>query len=476
MIRSPIKILSLVVILLCPFQVTFAVVENIALVKLGLEELQHKLESLQIGADEVASNKIEMAANEARRLLRELEEIESGVVADGNEALDEVIRSAHKLSSDLGGTLESIESRAYVDVNATLANLNQTLDEFPTIDVQPYIAAIVPPRVDHDISDRRISLYGYFPADDERDVEISVNGKKVTHTRQSSGIVTIGIPTYMVLKEESYLDIDMSVPTRWGLFDFFEDTKRLNSTLYVQKKLPYTCNVEVCDTNPNYLVTVNANKVFTDMANTQSNASKPSVNREVNAEDLFVATINGATTNYIPKSAKIIKLNESFRTYGGCEHNRPSGSIKRWNHDSVTFSLSAAGKGPHNHKGMKKDCGEVSKLFNSGKCGKVPYFYLDGGGGTKSIISMRPTFTVNKKNQEPTIRTSSSEMFLGRKSSKNMSVAVKDDTSVHINCSFKDGRESSALAALILKKKDTEESNLDVSARVADGKLYVSTQ
>jgi len=94
------------------------------------------------------------------------------------------------------------------------------------------------------------------------------------------------------------------------------------------------------------------------------------------------------------------------------------------------------------HSGWSEDCGEVSKLFNSGGCGRKPYAYLHGGGGSHAEIHMRPVFQVRGKGVPGYIARAPLQVPLGYDATSVLTLKLKtEDWQAGILCGSRDGDE-----------------------------------
>lgn len=240
-----------------------------------LSELQVVIDRTQVGLDSMSAAKLEAASNEAERLLREVDKIRRGTVKDVNEAIQEVARQTQQLTASLRKTISQTERRVFLDVNTALANVSQSLDGIPLVRVRPHVAAIEPSRLRPNATNRRIAIYGYFPdAKDGRRAEVSLAGVTIPLTREAGAKYSFDLPAGLALKEETFIDLSISVPKRSGLFGLWKSFDRFSDRIYVERLLPFTCETQIRDPNPALDQTVQASIEFTDEARTQAGGGK----------------------------------------------------------------------------------------------------------------------------------------------------------------------------------------------------------
>jgi ElaB/YqjD/DUF883 family membrane-anchored ribosome-binding protein len=390
--------------------------------KSTLTELQAVTDRAQIGIDSIAASKIEGTSNEVQRLLKEIEKILNGKVKDVNEAVQEVAKQTHQLSSSLRKTISETQRRAFLDVNTALSIMSQTLDGIPLVKVDPYAAALDPPRLRADVTNRRITIYGYFPdSKDGRTPSVIVSGKTIQLTKETGAKLSFDLPKDLILKEEEYIDIDISVPTRSGWFGLWKSEAKFSDRVYVERSYPFSCDLEVLEVNPALYEVLRAPNEFTDEARTMGGGGRPSNIRTLSASDLLIATVPGAAERYDLSSVKIQSPGAHFSGGAACsDHANWSGNIRRWNPELVEFELRAPSVGQHMHTGTRRQCA-------FGICVDVPYVYSHGGGGSHANIGLRPTFVVRRQGVEPFVRKASNYLptWLSRVCEKRDQVPAK---------------------------------------------------
>ena len=452
---------------------------TILALKATLTELQAVIDRAQIGLDSIAAAKIEAASNEAQRLLREIEKIRKGTVKDVNEAVQEVATQTHQLASSLRKTISQTERRAFLDVNTALANASESLDGIPLVKIAPYAAAIDPPRIRSDVSNRRVLVYGYFPdSKDGRSPEAVVGGSTVQLSRETGAKLSFDLPRDLALKEEQFVDIQSNVPTRTGWLSLWKGMESFKDRIYVERSLPLSCNVQVLEANPALDEIVRASSEFTDEARTMGGGGKPSNIRTVSSKDLLIATVPSAVDLYDITNVRIQTLGERFWGGAACsDHGNWSGKLRRWDPESVEFELSAPSVAPHMHSGMRDDCGFVSNVLGAvvgQRCIQVPYTYLHGGGGSHANIGLKPTFVVRKKGVDPFVKKTPVTLSVGYQATEKHEIKFQQTGwQLNLLCSFKDGDEKWDTGPINLSPQLQKAVSKGVAASYDNGVLFV---
>lgn len=439
--------------------------------KAGLSELQHTLDSLQIGTNQIATDRIHQMRVEADGLINRLDKLQQDGFKNGNDILNDVTRSTHQLSSDLRHTIKETERTVFLDLNSSLANLNNTLDGLPLVDVDAYVAAVQPMRISVNAVDRQIALYGYFPAlkKGEGEVHISVLGQDIKASLGAGGKVSFNLPA-ADLQEQTYVNFVIEIdPASNFISQFWKKKQKLEERVYVEKEIPYSCKVTRLVTNPEWEVGVVANREFTARAATEGGAATPTNNGSRTAQELFTATVDNAAALYDTATVKI--KDPRGRTWDGkpCEHITPSASFT-WTPDSVSYALSAPSGGGHMHSGTRCENTLIGRV-----CG-IPYAYLHGGGGSHANVAFNPIFTAHKLNVPQYVENEVGVFSLGRHRTLEQAVPFQENWKLRAVCSFADGAEVWDTKPIELSAQDPEETVDGVTARFSEGKLFLSTE
>lgn len=436
----------------------------------ALNQLNHIIQKSIASVDVVSANKLEDAHGRATTLLGELDKVIGKGEAAANGVIGNATRDAHLLVADLRRTISATQRSTFLELNQTLAVVSQLLDALPAVSIDPYVAAVVPARLYPDSKDRSLSIYGFLPGAPGEAVTVQIGGTTVPVARGPQGGLSVLVPNDQALSEQSFVPVSVSVTRPSGLFGLFPRTVQIVDRIYVGALKPYACVITRMNVNPNYLISVKADKPFSDEATTQNHAGRPTVNRTKTARDLFLETVTVDQSQYDASTVRLKDPGASFAHYGDCEHYATRGRITSSTPELVSFELYAPEVGRHLHSGWK--------LQNVGFGIKtnLPYTYYVDAGGTKSSVSMTPTFIVAKKGSSPFIEApgGSEKIFVGKEGAAlDSHLRNGEDWSIHVACDFRDGDERWSTGPMVLRNSDSIEEGRGFSIRVADSKLYL---
>jgi hypothetical protein len=427
-------------------------------------------------ADDAAAARLRQLENELKRVLNDVERLGQSIDTKTNDLLNDALSDMHGIVLELRDVSESTTGTLADTVNGSLAQASTMLDALPLVSVDPYLSAISPRRLRPDLATPEVRVHGYFGQLSPKDPPtFYIDDKKAAAYRIPGGYrvelpIAAGKPV-----PEGFYRLKAEVPKTEKYLWFFD--RRVVETwtekIFVQRLRPYVCSYQPFVTNPESELRVKATVAYTDSARTSSGGRRPSVNDSISAEELFIKTVPNAVETYDTKSARILKLNESISGRAACQaHAGWSGRITRWDQTLVQYELKAGDIGPHEHKGWKMQRIPFGKT-------KLPYFYVDGGGGSHADLSLLPEFVVAKKGVEPLVGQPSTPFALkpGEGAQFTMKLPA-NNWAIHVRCEYHDGDPSSSrqLAPMILTPNDKAENAQSMQSRIENTVLYVTAR
>jgi len=297
----------------------------------ALKQLQRVIDDTMRVADVVTSNKLEEVNTRLVALISKFDGLKDGVEGTSKSVISKAAREAHNLIREVNLIVKNTRKSVFEELNKSLAVVSMLLDAIPIIDVDPYIAVVLPSRIETDFVKQNapIEVFGFFPGEVGKAVTVSVDDMPVKVTRNKNNGLAIALPQNLSLRESSFLPIRITVttPRWWGLSS---STTTIDDNIYVQKKEPFSCVIALYTQNPAGLKKVTATNAFTVQASTQGGEHSPTVNRVIDVEQLLLGTVPKAADLYDVKSAIITDPGFTLSRYGECEHKGPSGSLMRW--------------------------------------------------------------------------------------------------------------------------------------------------
>jgi hypothetical protein len=429
-----------------------------------LAELQRVLDHTIRNVDVVAENRLESAKNKVNGLLKQLDDLQKGVITNVNDVLYNVATGTHEVMADVRKTIRTTERTAFLDVNSSLINATRLLSAVPFAkNVKPYIAATEPMRISPKHFDRRLYFYGYFPDVTEKDrAKVQVGGQSYDLKVYGNNRLGFDLPPTS-LKEESFVELTVTIPRRswWKLV---KTDIVVNERVYVQKLKPFALRVLSFVDNPAGTQTLTPPQPFRASATSDT----PSVIRDVSAGDLFTALVPNAG-DFRLDTVRITDV--SAQTAGGrpCEHAPMSAEFRGWDSGGVRFALQAGSVGPHWHN-LPDHC------VDWGLLGKhcVPQGFMHGGGGSNADIVISPVFAVRRKDVPDVVAAEPVTSDLQYNDVGQVPIPATWHR-VELLVSFKDGGEEWK-QPLVLSRLHLGDSRPAWSARVEGETLTVQTR
>jgi hypothetical protein len=428
----------------------------------GLKVLKKDLNSTVALVDAESAARLDRLSTATDKAIREIEaaigDISRQVKFDEAKLYADVFLLMSVVDAELGRT----GYLAYAGVNATLANLAASLQDFPSAKAPTSLFATYPLRLSATGTEASVAFFGHFPDVDsshEPLVTYRVDGlpeATVPLRRSHDGSFTFQIPQ-LYLKEGKFIEMSIAVPERKSML--FYGTATFHARVYVEKREALTLEIAINQENPKLWEVVSSSNEYVERADgiNMFNVGTAS------AVQLFKKLIDDDKT-YRADSATFLSMPFRLSTVGApcwCGCAASSAALTSWDANSVSWQISAPSCGEH---------------FCAGQGHFYPQTQVCAGGATHAEIYLKPIFRVKLRSQRDDVLIYAQHVRMQHHDTWQGGEALPWQwDNVAITGTFKDGAESHECRMTI--HKDVKSGSCDLfSASVANDILTIESR